>query len=204
MIWDNAALWSDMGRLVEDCLALDLAGLMRLGPIREGMTAHGELAWSQNGEQIQAIRFRLHLRRVDEASLTLQYQLCSANRQPREISQEIQLAHTRPNFGGRRWWLRCPVTGERARTLYLPPAGERFASRKAWGLAYRVETLNRFDRPFEKLFRAQRRLGHPQSLAAGLERPKGMWRRTFARHAKRFAVLDLNCAEKISVMIERA
>lgn len=190
--------------LVEDCLALDLARLMRLGPIREGMAAHGELAWSQNGHHIRAIRFRLDLRDADAASLTLQYRLRSANGQPREISQMIQLTHTRPNFGGRRWWLRCPVTGERVRTLHLPLGADRFACRKALGLVYRVERLNRFDRPFEKLFRAQRKLGNVQGLGAGLKKPKGMWRRTFSRHAERFGILDLNCAQKIAAIIGRA
>ena len=177
---------------------------MRLGPIHEGMAAHGQLAWSQNGQQIRSILFRLDLRDADAATLTLQYRLRSANGQPREISQMIQLIHTRPNFGGRRWWLRCPVTGERVRMLHLPPAGDRFASRKALGLAYRVERLNRFDRPFEKLFRAQRRLGNVQGLGTGFERPKGMWQRTFARHAEQFASLDASCAEKIVAMIRRA
>jgi hypothetical protein len=87
--------------------------------------------------------------------------------------------------------------------VYLAPGGNQFASRKALDLTYRVERLNRFDRPFEKLFRAQRRLGNSESLSTGLTRPKGMWRRTFARHARRFKTLDIACAEQIFAVIQR-
>lgn len=183
--------------LNEDCFALDLARLMRLGPIREGMAAHGELAWSLDGQRIGAIRFRIDLRATEAATLML------LNQRP-EISQMIRLTHTRPNFGGLRWWMRCPVTQERVRILYLEPGGERFTGRNAVGLNYRVERLSRFDRPFERLFCVQRRLGNVQGLGRGLERPKGMWRRTFARHAEKFETLDLDCAGKIVAMIERA
>jgi len=67
-----------------------------------------------------------------------------------------------------------PVTGERARTLHLPPGGSRFASRKAFGLSYRVERLTRFNRPFEKLFRLQRRLGVRKGLKCVWSDRKGV------------------------------
>lgn len=95
------------------------------------------------------------------------------------------------------------MTGKRVRTLHLPPNGRRFASREALGLAYRVERLDHFDRPFEKLFRVQRRLGQPQELGAELDRPKGMRRRTFARHVERMAAAELACANRIAALIER-
>lgn len=179
--------------LVEDCLTLDLAWLMRLGPISDGQAGTGEIKWWVDGEPLQSARFRLDFRKAENARLTLSSQW---------ISQTIMLTPLQQHLGGRRWWMRCPVNGERVRVLYLPPGGHRFASRKAWGLAYRVERLNRFDRPFEKLFRVQRRLGTTQGLGTGLKRPKGMWQRTFARHAERFEMLDLDCAQKIVALIE--
>ena len=119
------------------------------------------------------------------------------------MRQVIALTALPQYLGGHRWWLRCPVTGERVRTLHLPPGGDRFASRKAWGLAYRVERLNRFDRPFEKLFRAQRKLGGAQGLGAELARPKGMWRQTFARHVATLGLRDVVCVDQISALINR-
>lgn len=191
-------------RLVEDCLTLDLARLMRLAPIRAGQAGSGEIKWSRNGNFVGAARFWLDLKETGTARLLLRYRPAGHVGARKPASQVIALTALQQHLGGLRWWLRCPVTGERARTLHLPSGGDRFASRKAWGLAYRVERLNRFDRPFERLFRAQRRLGNTQGLGTGLERPKRMWRRTFAKHAERFETLDLNCAEKIFGMIERA
>jgi hypothetical protein len=184
----------DGKRLVEDCLTLDLAWLMRLGPIGDGQAGIGEIHWRVVGEPVRSAQFRLDLRNLDSARLTL----CNDT-----INQTIALVAVKQNFGGLRWWMRCAVTGERARTLHLSPGGNCFASRKALGLAYRVERLARFDRPFEKLFRVQRRLGGVQGLAMGLERPKGMWRRTYARNVTRLDQCDLACAHQIAALMKR-
>jgi len=190
--------------VAEDCLALDIAWLMRLGPIREGDAGSGELIWSSDGQNLGAIRFRLDLRQSDSAHLVLSYNLALPNGQRRAVCQRIDLTSTVPHFGGRRWWLRCPVTGARVRKLYLPSSGDRFAGRRAWGLGYRVERISHFDRPFEKLSRLQRRLGSPAGLGAPLERPKGMWQRSYARHLDRFASFDLACAQEVVALIDKA
>jgi hypothetical protein len=191
-------------RLVEDCLTLDLAWLMRLGPIREGQAGSGEIEWSRDGESVASAQFRLDLRSAESAWLILDYNVAEPNGSTKLFRQIIALTALPQHLGGHRWWMRCPVTGERTRTLHLPPDGDYFASRKAWGLAYHVERLGRFDRLFERLFRVQRRLGNAQGLGMGLERPKGMWRRTFVQHAERFEKFDLDCAKEIVAMVERA
>jgi len=184
--------------LVENCLTLDLAWLMRLAPIRAGQTGNGETQWSVDGEQIGTACFRLHLHNDANGVLILTHDFGWAKAR----TQKIPLTTTRQPLGGYRWWMRCPITGRRARTLHLVPGGTIFASRDALGLAYRVERLNHFDRHFEKLFRAQRRLGSAQGLAVELKRPKGMWRRTYVRHAERLEALDIGCAQKIAALIE--
>lgn len=191
----------DGNPLVENCLVLDIAWLMRLAPIREGQSGSGEIKWSLDGDAIGTLRFRLDLRDAEHARLIVHWQWDAARR---SIPQVVALMALPQHLGGRRWWMRCPVTGERVRTLHLPPGSNSFASRKAWGLAYRVERLNRFDRPFEKLFRAQRRLGNVQGLGAGIEKPKGMWQRTFARHVTTLEQHDRACAEKIAALIGNA
>lgn len=190
--------------VVEDCVTLDLAWLMRLGPIREGQAGGGKVEWSIDGEICASAHFRLDLRNSKAARLVLRFSSVQPNGQNKPVTQAIALTALPQHFGSRRWWMRCPVTGERVRTLHRPPGDERFVGRKAAGLAYRVERVGRFDRPFEKLFRVQRRLGNAQGLGTGLERPKGMWRRTYARHAERFEMLDLDCAEKIAALIRSA
>lgn len=191
-------------RLVDDCLTLDLAWLIRLASIRAGQAGNGEIKWTLDGEALGSVWFRLDVRATETARLTLRYALVTPEGKRTPMRQVIALTALPQHLGGHRWWLRCPVTGERARVLYLPPDGDRFASRKAWGLAYRVERLIPFDRPFEKLFRVQRRLGNGQGLGVALKRPKGMWRRTYARHAARFEALDVACTKKIVALIENA
>jgi hypothetical protein len=183
---------------MEDCLSLDLAWLMRMAPIREGMSGNGEITWAIAGTPIGSVKFRLDLRTPKFAKLLLRVSLSHG----RVRHQQIALTSTPQKFGGRRWWMRCPVTGARARNLYMPLSADRFAGRKAWNIGYRVERLSRFDRPFEKLFRAQRKLGGMQGLAYGLTRPRGMWRRTYARHLERFAGLDMECAGTLANLIE--
>ena len=185
-------------RLVEECLSLDLANLMPAGKTADDGTITGSVAWPTDWAPIASVKFRLDLR---SARLALIFRLRLSDGKSREIWQTVALTSTMQNFGGRRWWLRCPVTGNRARKLYLPSGADQFASRKAWNLGYRVERLSHFDRPFEKMFRAQRKLGGEQGLAAGLTRPKGMWRRTFARRLADIAELDAQCGETIAAMI---
>ena len=204
MIWASRSARGFMGSvqsgrrdgkwLVEDCLTLDLAWVMRLGPMRDGQVGNGEIRWRENDAPIRSAQFHIDLRNVDHAQLTVSSE---------KINQSIELAAVPQHFGGHRWWFRFPVTSQRARTLYLLPNGSRFASRKALGLAYRVERLARFDRPFEKLFRLQRKLNGAQELALNLTRPKGMWRQTYVRHSARLEMLDVACAEKIVALIER-
>lgn len=99
--------------------------------------------------------------------------------------------------------MRCPATAKRVRIVYLESGGERFEGRKALGLSYRVERLSHFDRPFEKLFRLQRKLQTPECLGSLPSRPKGMWRRTYDRHLNRMASLDEACAEEVCRLVGR-
>lgn len=190
--------------LVEDCLTLDLAWLMRLGPIREGQAGGGEIKWACGGNSLTSAQFRLDLGGTEIPHLLLRYITVLPDGTRKKVVQKIALVSTEQHFGGRRWWMICPTTGKRARTLHLPPGGNRFASRKAWGLAYRVERLGHFDRPFEKLFRAQRKLGSTGGLGGEVERPKGMWRRTYACHRARIERHDLACVDQIAALIEQA
>lgn len=187
--------------IAEDCFALDLAKLMRQGPIREGVLATGEYVWSIEGARIAAVRFRLDLRTPDAASLHLYSIGRPHDGRGERISQLISLCCTRPNFGGRRWWMCCPVSGNRARVLYLVPGKEKFIGRSALNLAYRSERISHFDRPFEKLFRLQRKLDSAQYLGSVPRRPKGMWRQTWAQHGAQLEALNLICAEQIADLI---
>lgn len=68
-------------------------------------------------------------------------------------------------------------------------------------MGYRSERLAHFDRPFEKLYRLQRRLGAPQGWGVVPPRPKGMWRRTYERHLERYEALDDECGREVLALM---
>lgn len=76
------------------------------------------------------------------------------------VSLTIELESSTPQFSGRRWWFVCPLTGARARALYLPPGAKLWGSRKAHKLA----------------FQSQRESGQGKALARLLMR-SGDWPR---------------------------
>ncbi len=87
--------------------------------------------------------------------------------------------------------------------MYVKIGGDRFASRMAWRLGYNSQRVARRDRPFEKLFRLQKKLGADEGWEAGLPRPKGMWHRTYERHFKRYLELDEQCGAEMMSMVLR-
>jgi hypothetical protein len=119
------------------------------------------------------------------------------------VKQTIHLCHTLPHYGGKRWWMICPYQGIRVGKLYKPGHGDRFASRKAWRLAYHIQHVAHRDRPLERLFSLQKKLGGDSGVDAGLRRPKGMWQRTYERHLERYEELDTECALEMMRLVNR-
>ncbi len=188
---------------VEDGLTVDLGLLLRRGWAKDGVLGAGSLSWSSNGEPFATIGHRYDLTNTDNAHLTLTYTRTPRHGSPEKVEQRICLTYTLPNYGGRRWWMLCPYSGRRVGKLHLPPGGDRFASRRAWRLPYRSQRSAHRDRPFDRLFRLQRKLGSLEGWEAGLRQPKGMWNRTFERHWRRYEELDGQCAIEVMRMIGR-
>jgi hypothetical protein len=117
------------------------------------------------------------------------------------VKQTIRLCHTLPHYGGKRWWMICPYQGIRVGKLYKPGNGDRFASRKAWRLAYHIQHVAHRDRPFERLFALQAKLGCRQGADEYPLKPKGMWQRTYDRHMLRFEELDAQCGVEMVRMV---
>ena len=53
----------------------------------------------------------------------------------------VMLVTTRPNFGGSRYWLKCPHCGRRVRKLYPEADSHCMACRKCFGLVYDSQYL---------------------------------------------------------------
>jgi hypothetical protein len=181
---------------------IDLAWMIRTGRAKPGQWISGSLGWSCGGEPAGRISYSANME--DPYASELKLSFCRGSGSDREsVEQRIRLVFTEPNYGGRRWWMVCPYKGIRVGKLYLPNGGDRFASRKAWRLAYQSQRVAHRDRPFEKLFRLQRKLGCEQGWDSYIRRPKGMWNRTFERHLERYEELDGECGAEMAMLALR-
>jgi hypothetical protein len=175
--------------LVEDCPALDIAGLVRDGLIVPGGRKAGSLHWREveTGRETASVGYEAQTADAEAATLRLFWRTGSGG-DARARSVTIRLATTRQRLGGVRWWLLCPITEKRAGKLYSSPDGDTFASRQALGLAYHSQRLDRFMLGFEtaiaRATRLRRRLGGPpdrRMTAPVPDRPPRMWRKTYSR-----------------------
>lgn len=182
------------GRPTADmCNRIDIAWMIRTKRVIPGCLVTGSLTWTCGGHPAGSVGYEADMRQPDGGELRLIYTRGSGA-DKEHVRQTIRLTYTEPNYGGRRWWMICPYSGRRVGKLYLPRGGDRFAGRMAWRLGYQSQRVERSQRPFEALFRLQRKLGCEQGWEAPLIKPKGMWWRTFDRHLDRYEGLDERCA----------
>lgn len=187
--------------LADSARVIDLARLFRRGHVQEGCTGSGNLYWSRGDQPHGSVSYRYDLTHADAAWLKLSYRQQDRDDAWQNREQHVRLSYTLPGFGGRRWWMHCPVRGNRVAKLYLPAFGDVFAGRKAWGIAYQSQRSAPRDRPFDRLFALQRKLGCPPGWESPIWRPKGMWQRTFARHEERYMELDALCSVEAMKLI---
>lgn len=191
------------GRPTADAsLRIDLAWMLRTGRATEGAWRMGSLSWSCGGQDAGSIGYQAIMHQPGEERLELTYTRGKGDNAER-VQQTVGLCFTVPHYGGKRWWMLCPYRHIRVGKLYLPPGGDRFASRLAWRLGYQCQRDAARDRPFERLFRLQKKLGSYQGWEAGLRRPKGMWHRTFYRHMARYWELDAECGAEMMALVGR-
>lgn len=189
--------------LAEYSRRLDIGWMLRKGYAKDGALISGTLHWHLGDESAGSISYTANLCDPDNASLELHYSR-GREGERENVSQYIRLCHTRPTYGGRRWWMICPYRGHRVLKLYMPSGADRFASARVWRLAWRSQRIAAADRPFEAMFRLQRKLGGEQGWEAGLARkPKGMWRRTYDRHWERYMALDDMCSVTMGELMLR-
>lgn len=168
---------------------IDLAWMFRSGDAKEGKHRAGTLRWTCRGQESGSINYEAIMHEPGSERLELSYTRGSGENRE-QVRQTVRLCYTVPHYGGKRWWMICPFKGIRVGKLYLPPGGDRFASRQAWRLGYHIQRVAKNERVFERLFALQKKLGAHQGLGAYPVRPKGMWRRTYKRHLERYWQLE--------------
>lgn len=142
---------------VEDVLALDVRVLRRLGALRVGCCIITHLRWSKRGLSALEVRLRADMH-DDRGAIALR---------SHSISQSINVETIPTEFGGRRCYLVCPITGDRREVLYL--VNGQFASRRGHGLSYASQNMTDLSRARRRAAKLRARLDGD----AGFARPRG-------------------------------
>lgn len=193
------------GRPIADsAMRIDLAWMLRNNYATPGFQRTGTLSWNCSGEPSGNISYTCDMRDAAASRLELRFTVSDGRTgDKRDYVQHVRLSFTEPHFGGKRWWMHCPANGSRVGKLYCPTGVHTFASRTAYGIAYSSQRIADRDKPFEALFRIQAKLGCKEGWEQPIRRPKGMWRRTYARLERRYWELDRQCGAEMMGVIGR-
>lgn len=130
--------WHSKADTVEDCRVLDAAELTRKGLLPRGASLSTILSWTdtRTGKVVSSLGLAVSTEGL-VPEVRLDY---SIRGEP--LTSTVRLLETRPNYGGFRWWFRCPLVvngrtcGRRVLKLYLPPGGKWFGCRSCYRLTY--------------------------------------------------------------------
>jgi hypothetical protein len=152
---------------------------MRWGAIQPGCHVTGEMSLNFYDDQID-VKFESRAGSVGGGWLRLRYQMTDywSGREV-EIDDKIDLAASRPPFGGLRWWFVCPRLNRKVRKLHLPLGGRHFWSRRAYRLAYASQRESTFDRALRRARKLYLRLGGDPADDEYPDKPKRMRWKTY-------------------------
>lgn len=174
---------------VEELPSLDVNELHQAGHLRSGW--RGIRQWTRSGQTIAGVGLR-----ADRDQLLLDYRYRAVGSEWENVVQTVQLAHVPCRYGGERPFFICPGVlggtpcGRRAGKLYS--AGRYFLCRHCSGLTYASQCEDTATRLRRKARKALRRLGDDTSDWISVQRPKGMWHRTFDRLQRQAFELEMS------------
>jgi hypothetical protein len=169
------------GRLTcESCKSIDVRRWHREGRLRPKQ--YFSCSWTCGGEPSGNINVR-----TEANAVVLIYRSRSyGDAEWKSVEQRVPITWTTCHLGGRRPWFVCSVyssgryCGRRVAVLY--GAGELFACRRCYGLAYASQHEALHHRGLGKAQKIRMQLGgSPNMMEEFPDRPKGMHWRTYER-----------------------
>jgi hypothetical protein len=137
-------------RTTEECWTLNVADLP-CGHLDGGISGVLRAVRISKGRSGLPVGYVAEYKGKD-LTITLSYPLPGPEPEGREVSEQVQLLSTKPNFGGTRWWFACPLQlngktcNRRVGKLYLPPGESQFGCRQCHDLTYRSsQESHRYD-----------------------------------------------------------
>lgn len=146
---------------VEECLTLSMDVVGQFEGLQERTPWRGNIVWTKTrtGEEVATIGYQFFPCSDGErwdGRLRLQYTITrpqyGGEDEVSEMDYWIDLETTPCNFGGERWWFRCPLVKNgtpckrRCFKLYEPPGANHFGCRECFDLTYRsAQEAHQFD-----------------------------------------------------------
>ena len=175
---------------IESALRLRVADLFKHGAVQVDCTTAGGWQWTPDGKPWASVGYRATLGDAD-GELRLCYRDGKGS-DARDVECVVRLSSLPLNYGGRRWYMHCPFTGQRVLVLYKWPGIDRFCARNAIRPrpTYASQRASGNGRIIEQRWALRRRLRDDISNLFGEPiRPKGMHWQTFERYLARDAEL---------------
>ncbi|HVI66642.1 MAG TPA: hypothetical protein VM910_29300 [Bradyrhizobium sp.] len=186
----------------ESCISIDVRRWHREGRLRPGLFF--SWSWTCNGEPFGDIKVR-----TEADAVVLMYRARSyGGAEWKSVEQRVPITWTACHLGGHRPWFICSVysngryCGRRVALLYI--AGELFACRRCYGLAYASQHEALHHRGVGKAQKIRMRLGgSPNMREAFPDKPKGMHWRTYDRLRRMHDVAEGRSAVDLMRLVER-
>ena len=172
----------------ESCISIDVRRWHREGSLDPGISFSS--SWTRGGELSASINAH-----TETDAVVLMYRARNwGDAEWKPLEQLIPITWTACHFGGHRPWFVCSVSvggrycGRRVALLY--GAGELFACRRCYGLAYASQREASYFRDVDKAQKIRIQLGGSPNMSERFpDKPKGMHWRTYdrLRHRHDFA-----------------
>jgi hypothetical protein len=177
---------------IESLRCLNLTRMLQTGAVKPDCFTAGTWAWTDldSGKQTAAIGY-VSICGATDGTLRLQYSIPAAGGEKQSKDYTLRLSSVPLRYGGRRWYVHCPVTDRRVLRLYLVQG--TFVAR----LAIRPKPTYALQREsgvwlvIRRRWAIREKLGDPGDLFGPLViKPKWMRWKTWERYAAKDAALS--------------
>jgi hypothetical protein len=186
----------------EGCKSLDIRRLHRDNLLRPGRRF--SWSWSRDGEPTGEIRIETGY----DAILLLYRTRSRGEPEWRDIRQRVPITWSRCALGGHRPWFICSIhskgrfCGRRVAVLYA--AGDLFACRHCYSLAYASQSERARDRSLSRAQKIRMRLGGSPSIFDPFpEKPRGMHWRTYDQLRAKSLTAEMRSMAFIEAYLEQ-
>lgn len=139
----------------DDYLDLDIRTLNQRGCLDK--SSPQTLTWKKNQQVTGSIQFLVWTRvqLPKKPNITLTYKSRTNGGDWQDLNYEVELETTKCNFGGERYWFKCPECSKRACVLY---GGTIFKCRSCHGLVHKSRNESALDQAIRRLHKEKDKL----------------------------------------------